>query len=101
MTREEQQLTAIESRLRRSDPGLAEMFTAFTHQPTLRQGPVREHLTPWRPATRSAARKVALFVVMACLLIASIAAAVVAGGHHEGPLRRTPSTAVWRTGARR
>lgn len=84
----EQQLTAIESQLRKSDPGLEGMFEAFTRQPTLRQGPVRERLTPWRPAARAArasAKMMAVFVTLACLLVACMVAAIVLGGLHTGP----------------
>jgi hypothetical protein len=96
VTREQHQLAAIERRLRRSDPRLAEMFAVFTGQPNLRQGPVRERLTPWPSARRPAAVKVALYVVIACLLIATVVTDVMAvGGHHEGPPHGTGSTTVW------
>lgn len=108
MTSEEQQLTAIESQLSESDPRLAAMFAVFTCQPALRQGPVSERVTPWRPAGDPAAparwrtsSRVVLLVVLAFLVIACVAAGVMEASQPAWPARVIHSTDFWGTGGYR
>lgn len=81
------------------------MFAVFTSEPAVRQGPVWEFLTPWQPASRLAARvaaaKMALVIVLACLLVAGITAAFVISGHYGASYSGTNSPAVWGTAAYR
>jgi Protein of unknown function (DUF3040) len=80
---EEQTLTEIESRLRRSDPGLAAMFTAFSSQVVCRQGPVRELLSPWRPGSKRVLRSVLLASLAALLVLGIVLGFLVTS--HAGP----------------
>jgi hypothetical protein len=115
VTSEEQQLTAIESQLCASDPGLAAMFATFTSQPTLRQGPVSERVSPWRtandpagdpgapaaPAERPTGSRVVLVVFLAFLVTACVVAGVMEASDPAWPARVIHSTDLWGTGGYR
>jgi Protein of unknown function (DUF3040) len=80
---EQQTLTAIESQLQRSDPGLAAMFAAFSSQVVRRQGPVRELLSPWRPRSKRVLRIVLLAVLAGLLVLGIVLGFLVTS--HAGP----------------
>ena len=62
---EQQTLTEIESRLRRSDPKLAARLALFRRRALRGKGPAREFLSPWRARPRWAIR-IALLAVLLC-----------------------------------
>ena len=62
---EQQTLTEIESRLRRSDPKLAARLALFGRRALRGKGPAAELLSPWRARPRWAIR-IALLAVLLC-----------------------------------
>jgi hypothetical protein len=62
---EEQMLTEIESRLRRSDLKLAARLAVFRRRAFRGEGPAKEFLSPWRARPLWAIR-IALLAVLLC-----------------------------------
>ena len=75
------------------------MFAVFTCHPANKQGPRAERMTPW-PATKreSAAKRVALLLLVVFLFIASVVGGVLGACHPGLPAHVVRSTAVWGTG---
>jgi hypothetical protein len=89
---EQQILTDIETRLRRSDLKLAARLALFRRHASRGQGPARELLSPWRaPCRRQAVWIVLAAVLVAVLLILSIVLAGHGGQSHAAAMASAAS----------